>query len=95
VQNEVVAKYASPTYSWEYARSEIEFLFKTDSGAFIPIEVKSGKRTRAQSLDMYVQRYQPEKVIKLIGSTGSVDNPKTRVLPLYDASKIKQMMVDL
>jgi predicted AAA+ superfamily ATPase len=95
VQNELVAKYASPAYSWEYARSEIEFLFKTDSGAVIPLEVKSGKRTRAKSLDVYVQRYQPEKKIKLIGSTGSVDKQKTLVLPLYYASKIEQMMVDL
>jgi hypothetical protein len=44
---------------------------------------------------VYVQRYQPEKTIKLIGSTGSVDNQKTLVLPLYYASKIEQMMVDL
>jgi predicted AAA+ superfamily ATPase len=66
VQNELVAKYASPAYSWEYARSEIEFLFKTDSGAVIPVEVKSGKRTRAKSLDVYVQRYQPEKKLNLL-----------------------------
>ena len=92
VQNELVAKYGSPTYSWEYARSEIEFLFKTDSGAVIPIEVKSGKRTRAKSLDVYVQRYQPEKTIKLIGSSGSLDNQKASVIPLYYASKIEKLI---
>jgi predicted AAA+ superfamily ATPase len=92
VQNELVAKYASPTYSWEYARSEIEFLFKADNGSVIPIEVKSGKRTRAKSLNTYVQRYQPEKTIKLIGSTGSLDDKKALVLPLYYASKIEQLV---
>jgi hypothetical protein len=94
VQNELIAKYGSPTYSWEYARSEIEFLFKADIGAIIPIEVKSGKRTRAKSLEVYTQRYQPEKTIKLIGSTGSLADQKALVLPLYYASKIEQLIND-
>lgn len=89
VQNELIASYGSPTYSWEYARSEIEFLFKHDNGTIFPIEVKSGKRTRAKSLGVYVQRYQPEKTIKLIGSRGSLDNSKALVLPLYYAGKIE------
>jgi uncharacterized protein len=92
VQNELIAKYGSPTYSWEYARSEIEFLFKHESGSIFPIEVKSGKRTRAKSLNVYVQRYQPEKTIKLIGSQGSVDKPDALVLPLYYVSKIEQFI---
>lgn len=92
VQNELVIKYGSPSYSWEYARSEIEFLFKTESGEIIPIEVKSGKRTRAKSLDVYVQRYQPEKTLKLIGSSGSIDDPKRLVMPLYYVSKIDLLL---
>jgi len=92
VQNELIAKYGSPTYSWEYARSEIEFLFKHESGRVFPIEVKSGKRTRAKSLAVYVQRYQPEKTIKLIGSQGSVDNSNALVLPLYYVSKLEQFL---
>ena len=92
VQNELVAQYGSPTYSWEYARSEIEFLFKSDNGMIIPIEVKSGKRTRAKSLATYVQRYQPEKTIKLIGSSGSLENHEALVLPLYYASKIEKLI---
>jgi predicted AAA+ superfamily ATPase len=92
VQNELIAKYGNPTYSWEYARSEIEFLYKHDSGNIFPIEVKSGKRTRAKSLGVYVQRYQPEKTIKLIGSQGSTDNPDALVLPLYYVSKLEQFL---
>lgn len=91
VQNELVAKYGSPSYSWEYARSEIEFLFKTQSGDIIPIEVKSGKRTRAKSLKVYADRYKPKATIKLIGSTGSIDNRTALVLPLYYASKINRI----
>ncbi|MCI2282707.1 AAA family ATPase [Colwellia sp. MSW7] len=92
VQNELVAKYGNPTYSWEYARSEIEFLFKQDNGNIYPIEVKSGKRTRAKSLDVYKQRYQPEKTIKLIGSRGSLENSNAIVLPLYYVSKIEEFL---
>lgn len=88
VQNEFVAQRGSPGYSWEYARSEIEFLHKSSSGAIIPIEVKSGKRTRAKSLGVYVDRYAPDKTIKLIGSTGSLEDPKALVIPLYFASKV-------
>ncbi|PCH96613.1 MAG: AAA family ATPase [Gammaproteobacteria bacterium] len=92
VQNELVAQLGSPSFSWEYARSEIEFLFKGNDGEIIPIEVKSGKRTRAKSLNVYVQRYQPERTIKLIGSTGSLDKKEALVLPLYYASKLVDLV---
>jgi len=91
VQNELVAQQGGPTYSWEYARSEIEFIVKSSTDALIPIEVKSGKRTRAKSLGVYVQRYSPQKSIKLVGSTGSVEDPGALVLPLYFASKVRQL----
>ncbi|MEH6607788.1 MAG: DUF4143 domain-containing protein [Halioglobus sp.] len=83
VQSELVAQQSGPTCSWEHARSEIEFIYKSSTDALIPIEVKSGKRTRAKSLSVYVQRYAPQKTIKLVGSTGSIDDPKALVLPLY------------
>ena len=91
VQNEWVAQQGGPTYSWEYARSDIEFLFKSSTDALIPVEVKSGKRTRAKSLSVYVDRYSPQKTIKLVGPTGFVDDPKALVLPLYFASKVTQL----
>lgn len=92
VQNEFVAQQGSPSYSWEYARSEIEFLYKAPSGDIIPIEVKSGKRTRAKSLGVYVDRYAPELTIKLVGSKGSLDDPKALVVPLYFASKVADLV---
>ena len=91
VQNEWVAQQDGPAYSWEYARSEKEFLFKSSTDALIPVEVKSGKRTRVKSLSVYVDRYSPQKTIKLVGSTGFADNPKALVLPLYFASKVTQL----
>jgi hypothetical protein len=62
------------------------------SGQVIPIEVKSGKRTRAKSLQVYTQRYQPTKTVKLIGLTGSLENQGALVLPLYYASKIEKLV---
>ncbi|NRA59815.1 MAG: ATP-binding protein [Psychrobium sp.] len=92
VQNELIAHNHQPTYSWEYARAEIEFVIKTNDGDIIPVEVKSGKRTRAKSLASYVLRYQPTKTLKLIGSTGSLDDPKAIVAPLYYAGKIEALI---
>ncbi len=91
VQNQWVAQPGGPTYSWEYARSEIECLFKSSTDALIPVEVKSAKRTRAKSLSVYVDRYSPQKTIKLVGSTGSVEDPRALVLPLYVPSKVRQL----
>ena len=90
VQNELISQAGSPTYSWEYARSEVEFLYKCDDGSIVPVEVKSGKRTRAKSLGVYVDRYHPKTTIKLIGSTGSLEDKSAVVLPLYYASKINK-----
>jgi predicted AAA+ superfamily ATPase len=91
VQSEWVAQGGGPTYSWEYARSEIEFIVKSVTDALIPIEVKSGKRTRTKSLGVYVQRYSPQKSIKLVGSTRSEEAPRALVLPLYFALKVRQL----
>lgn len=37
-------------------------------GMIVPVEVKSGTRTRAKSLASYITRYRPEKAIKLAGT---------------------------
>ena len=91
VQNEWVAQQGGLTYLWEYARSETEFLFKSSTDALIPLEVKSGTRIRAKLLSVYVDRYSPQKTVKLVGSTGFLDDPKALVLPLYFASKVRQL----
>jgi len=92
VQNELIAQGVGPTYSWEYARAEVEFLYKCDDGSIVPVEVKSGKRTRAKSLKAYVERYKPKTTVKLIGSTGSIEDKTALVLPLYYVSKVSQLL---
>ena len=85
VQNELRAAGIYPTYSWAEGQSEIEFLYKTRDGDILPVEVKSGKRTRSKSLAVYKQRYQPERTVKLVGGAGGT-NDRDIVWPLYYAA---------
>lgn len=84
VQQELSAIGIDPSYSWNDARAEIEFILATDEGDIIPVEVKSGKRTRAKSLQSYIEKCNPHKTIKLTGTQGSSAlEQKHLVFPLY------------
>lgn len=84
VQQEFAAQGLEPTFSWGDARAEIEFVATDGTGRIIPIEVKSGKRTRARSLESYINKCAPHKTIKLTGTQGSsVLEREHIVLPLY------------
>ena len=89
VQQEFAAQELDPTFSWGDARAEIEFIATDQQGRIIPIEVKSGKRTRAKSLQSYINKCQPHKTIKLTGTQGSSPLEKEHfVLPLYYAQYV-------
>lgn len=84
VQQELAAAGIDPTFSWSDARAEIEFIASDQAGNIIPIEVKSGKRTRAKSLQSYIQKCNPSKTIKLTGTQGSSPLEQQHlVFPLY------------
>lgn len=84
VQQELAALGIEPTFSWYDARAEIEFIATDREGNIIPIEVKSGTRTRARSLQSYIQKCAPIKTIKLAGTRGSGPLEQTHfVYPLY------------
>jgi len=84
VQQELAAIGIEPSFSWNDARAEIEFIVSNDSGQVIPIEVKSGNRTRAKSLQSYISKCSPHKTIKLTGTQGSsVLESDNIVMPLY------------
>ncbi|WP_113907618.1 ATP-binding protein [Aliidiomarina celeris] len=84
VQQEFAVMGIEPSYSWSDARAEIEFIASDSEGNVIPIEVKSGKRTRARSLQSYITKCAPTKTIKLTGTRGSgaLEN-RHLVYPLY------------
>lgn len=91
VQQELTAIGIEPSYSWNDARAEIEFLVSTDDGDIVPIEVKSGKRTRAKSLTSYIEKCAPRKTFKLTGTQGSSALEQTNiVMPLYFTQYVPQ-----
>ena len=84
VQQELTAIGVDPCYSWNDARAEIEFILSTNDGDIVPVEVKSGKRTRAKSLASYIEKCAPGKTFKLTGTQGSSAlEKKNIVMPLY------------
>lgn len=84
VQQELTAIGVDPSYSWNDARAEIEFILSTNDGDIVPVEVKSGKRTRAKSLASYIEKCAPSKTFKLTGTQGSSAlEKKNIVMPLY------------
>ena len=89
VQQELSALSIEPSFSWNDARAEIEFIIANDEGFIIPIEVKSGLRTRAKSLQSYIKKCEPIKTIKLTGTQGSsASETKNIVMPLYYAKNV-------
>lgn len=93
VQQELTAIDINPSYSWNDARAEIEFLIANDEGEIMPIEVKSGKRTRAKSLQSYIDKCAPKKTFKLTGAQGSSALEQTNiVLPLYYTMYLPQKL---
>ncbi len=89
VQQEFAAMGIEPSFSWVDARAEIEFIVTNKEGLPVPVEVKSGKRTRAKSLQSYIAKCAPHKTIKLTGTQGSPSEEQVNiVLPLYYAEYI-------
>ena len=91
VQNELSVRVAYPTFGWEQANAQVEFLHRDRDGEVIPIEVKSGSRTRARSLRSYVERYQPRRAIKLIGGPGGEGEGVVETWPLYYSQHLRDL----
>ncbi len=75
-----------PLYAWNERNSEIEFLI-TDERNIISVEVKSGTRTKAKSLQQYISKYDPEKVIRISPRIFSQENEFFNI-PLYAVSAL-------
>lgn len=67
---------------------EIDFIIKENSD-IIPIEVKSGKRTKSNSLNNYIQKYKPKYAIRLSMKNFGFEN-NIKSIPLYAAFCIKE-----
>jgi predicted AAA+ superfamily ATPase len=95
VQQELAALGHEPSFSWADARAEIEFLLTDAQGRIFPVEVKSGARTRARSLQSYITKCRPHRTIKLIGGRGPDKQHHTNwVAPLYYAEDLGGRLLD-
>ena len=83
------ARVSYPIYSWQQRNAEIEFLHRSHTGSIYPIEVKSGKRTRAKSLQSYIERFQPERAIKFANVPERTHVDRISTWPLYDVQFLK------
>ncbi len=84
VQCELKALGTTPSYCWQEGKSEIEFILKSEDGELVPVEVKSGLRTRAQSLRVYINKYKPQQSLKLTAQRGNIaPRDNNHVWPLY------------
>jgi len=87
VAAELVSGGEKSLYSWSERNSEIEFLLDID-GAVVPVEVKSGKRTKAQSLRQYLIKYNPDLAVILSGKTMALQDKPVMQFPLYCAGRL-------
>lgn len=86
VAQEMLCSGHTSLYCWEEGRSEIEFLAEKE-GKSIPVEVKSGRVTKAKSLAKFRQKYDPP--LSVILSAKEVDiKGNIFYLPLYLAGTI-------
>lgn len=88
---ELTSRWQQPLYSWQRNTSEIEFLLEAGS-EIIPIEVKAGINTKAKSLRVYRERYEPKQALLLSNNRLTVSSHDTYYLPLYLASRFPEVI---
>jgi len=72
------------------ATAEIDFITQIN-GEIIPIEVKSGKNTKAQSLKNYIKEYQPKYAVKTsLKNYSGINNVYS--VPLYMISELRKII---
>ncbi len=83
VAQELLTTGIANLYAWQEGRSEVEFLYVQDSN-ILPIEVKSGAVTKAQSLQKFVEKYQPSYRTIISARPFKIDKKNaTHCYPLY------------
>jgi uncharacterized protein len=82
VIHELVCAGHDALFTWRGKTAEIEFLIQV-GGDIIPVEVKSGLNTKAKSMNVYRERYQPASAVLLSGvGANQVDHGLLHA-PLY------------
>jgi len=88
---ELIAAGEKNLYSWSGNQSEIEFI-KDWEGEIIPIEVKSGVRTKARSLMIYMKKYNPRMALKITANPLRFLEGPVINAPLYCSGKTQDLL---
>lgn len=80
----------SPIFYWGRVQgtAEIDFITQAD-GEIVPIEVKSSKKTKSQSLKVYMEEFQPKRAIRTSLKNYGQENGLFSI-PLYMIGKFAQ-----
>lgn len=77
-------------YGWRGRTSEVEFLLEGSENV-TPVEVKSGRVTRAKSLSVYIERYHPQNAYILSARNAAAQNGRQGI-PLYRAGGLARQL---
>jgi predicted AAA+ superfamily ATPase len=82
----------SPIFYWgrESGTAEVDFLIQ-HNGEIIPLEVKSAKHTKSQSLKVYMEKYNPAHTIRTSLKNYGVEN-NLYSIPLYLISELQNLL---
>jgi len=87
VAAELISAIETQLYGWNERNSEIEFLIVDDS-RIVPVEVKSGIRTKAKSLQQFQKKYNPSLMVVLSEKSFSQPGSLKKYIPIYFAGKL-------
>jgi predicted AAA+ superfamily ATPase len=81
---QVLATCKYPLYYWtSEGMAEVDFVLQKDND-IIPIEVKTGIRTKSKSLNQFMEKYKPSYAIRISAKNFGLDN-NIKSVPLYAA----------
>ena len=72
-----------------YAHKSVILRCRDDT--IIPVEVKSGSRTRARSLRSYLERFDLSHAVILAGKQGKKGSQRVQTWSLYDAQFLNDL----
>ena len=92
VCQELKAAGVSPLFYWarENSQAEVDFITHGRDGV-VPIEVKSGLRTQAKSLNVYIKQYKPKHAVRTSLRNYGIENDLYSV-PLYMISEFPHII---
>ncbi|MBF0431716.1 MAG: ATP-binding protein [Fibrobacteria bacterium] len=91
VAQELNTIYPNELYSWTKNNSEIEFVL-TCGTSLVPVEVKSGSRVKAKSLQSFKKRYEPSLSVKLSALNIDIQGGQSNY-PIYMAGMLSKFLL--